>query len=54
MYLFENHPVGLVVKSLSHTDFSPDVELQVFKIRPRNFGAMQNRQQPTYPVGGAS
>ncbi len=31
-----------------HTDFSRDAELQVFKIRPRNFGAMENRQLPTY------
>jgi hypothetical protein len=37
-----------------HTDFSRDAELQVFKIRPRNFGAMKNPQLPTYPVGGAS
>jgi hypothetical protein len=37
-----------------HTDFSRDAELQVFKILPRNFGAMKNRQLPTYPVGGAS
>jgi hypothetical protein len=37
-----------------HTDFSRDAELQVFKIRPRNFGAMENRHLPTYPVDGAS
>ncbi len=36
------------------TDFSRDAELQIFKIRPGNFGAIENRYLPTYPVGGAS
>jgi hypothetical protein len=33
-----------------HTDFSPEV----YKIRSRNFGAMESHQQPTYPVVWAS
>jgi hypothetical protein len=49
IYLSAKHPVGLVV-ACWHTDFSWDAELQVFKIRPINFGAMENRQLPTYPV----
>jgi hypothetical protein len=44
-------PVGLVGRNFEgqfwYTDFSRDAELQVFKIRPRNFGAIPGSTKHT-------